>query len=103
MSNTNTFLNENSWQVLVLLIKKIAEKKGITHQIIAERTGLKAPNVTRIFSLKYCPSLRIFLAIAKAVEVNFFFEDKNETTDLSVLFESAMTELGRRIEQLPKQ
>ena len=90
------------WMVLVLILKKIAKSKNITHAQIADKIGLHTSNITRIFSLKYCPSLKIFIAIAKAVEVNFFFEDMESTTDLNIIFEAAMAELGRRVEKLPK-
>lgn len=95
-------IHEESWKPLVLLVKKIADEKGITHETIADRTGLQRSNVTRMFQLKYCPSLQNFLLILRAVEVNIFFEDRESKTDLNVLFEKAMTDLGRRPESLPK-
>jgi len=55
-----------------------------------------------MFQLKYCPSLQNWLKILKAVEVNIFFEDRESKTDLNKLFESAMVELGRRPDKLPK-
>lgn len=84
------------WQILVQLLKEIAEEKGITQLEIAEKTGYQQSNISRIFSLRYTPRLDVFLNIAKAVGVNFFFEDKDSTTDLNILFERAMTALGRR-------
>jgi hypothetical protein len=59
-------------------------------------------NVARVFGLKYSPSLHTFLEIAKAVGVNFFFEDKDGKSDLNLLFERAMEQLGRRADRLPK-
>lgn len=94
--------SEQHWKILVLLLKKIAAEKGITHQVIANHSGLAAPNITRVFSLKYCPTLRVFLSIANAVGVNFFFEDKEGKTSLSEMFEQAMTELGRRENRFDK-
>lgn len=82
--------NEQHWMLLVLLLAKIAKSKNISHQEIADITGLKRSNVTRVFSLNYCPNMRTFLAIAQAVGINFFFEDKDSNTDLNQLFESAM-------------
>lgn len=93
-------LQSEHWKVLVLLLKNIAEEKNITQQDIADKTGLIRSNVSRLFSLKYCPSLTIFLAVANAIGVNFFFEDKDDKTDLSIMFEKAMTELGRRPDKL---
>ena len=90
------------WQLLVLILKNIAEDKGITHQQIADETGLIKSNVTRFFSLKYKPNLDTFLQIAKSVKVNFFFEDKESKTDLNVMFEKAMEQIGRRPDKFPK-
>lgn len=84
MSNQNQ-QNEH-WKVLVLLLKEIAESKGITQQQIAVEIGLLQSNVSRFFSLKYKPNLDVFLQIAKVINVNFFFEDKDSKTDLNVLF-----------------
>jgi transcriptional regulator with XRE-family HTH domain len=94
--------NYQHCKVLVLLLKQVAEEKGITQQQIAERTGLLQSNVARIFSLRYLPSLLNFIAIARAVGVNFFFEDKESQTDLSLMMELAMEELGRRPDKIPK-
>lgn len=103
MKNTQNS-NEQHWKLLVLLMQQIAiEKYGVGYQtIIAEKTDLKQSNISRIFSLKYAPSLKNFLTIAKAIKVNFFFEDQESKTDLNVMFERAMESLGRRPEKLPK-
>lgn len=94
--------SQQHWKVLVLLLKEIADEKGITQLEIAEKTGLLQSNISRTFSLSVIPRLDTFLAIAKAIGVNFFFEDKEAITDLTILFEKAMTELGRRPDNLPK-
>ena len=94
--------NDQHWKVLVLILRKISESKGISQQEIADRTGLQRSNISRLFNLQYCPNMRTFITIAKAIEVNFFFEDKGGKTDLSQIFEAAMTELGRNPEQLNK-
>ena len=95
--------NQNEqWMLLVLLLKEIADKKGITQGQIAEQTGLIQSNISRFFSLKYKPTLDTFLQVAKAIKVNFFFEDQEAKTDLNQCFEKAMEELGRRAENLPK-
>lgn len=102
MQDQKTNQNEQHWRLLVLLLKMIAIKKGISQEQIANETGLQRQNVNRVFSLRYCPRLDIFLNISKAVGVNFFVEDKEGTTELTELFEQAMTELGRRPEHLQK-
>lgn len=88
--------NEDSWMLLVLLLKNIAEEKHVTHENIADKLGMHRSSISRIFSLRFCPTLKMFISIAQVLGVNFFFEDKESKTDLSVAFEQAMTELGRR-------
>lgn len=102
MAEINNNQNEQQWQLLVLILKEIAESKSITQNEIAEQTGLLQSNISRFFSLKYKPTLDTFLQIAKAIKVNFFFEDTESKTDLNIAFERAMTELGRRSQNLPK-
>lgn len=95
--------NKNEqWQLLVLLLKEIADQKNLTQNEIAELSGLRQSHVSRFFSLKYCPNLDTFLKVAKAVKVNFFFEDQENNSNLNLAFEKAMTELGRRPDNLPK-
>ena len=95
--------NQNEqWMLLVLLLKKIAKDKGITQSQIAEQTGLIQSNISRFFSLKYKPTLDTFLQVAKAVKVNFFFQDQKDKTDLNVMFENAMEQLRRRVYKLSK-
>jgi DNA-binding phage protein len=95
--------NQNEqWMLLVLLLKEIAEEKKLTHQEIADKAELHRSNVTRMFSLNYCPSLENFLKIAKAIKVNFFIEDQESQTDLNLMMEKAMEALGRRLDKLPK-
>lgn len=73
-NNQNT--NEQQWKLLVFLLDEIRQQKGITQQEIADKTGLIRSNISRFFSAKFTPDLKNFLIIAKAIEVNFFFEDK---------------------------
>jgi len=96
----NNHPQETYWRVYVLMLKNVAQAKGITHQDIADRTGLLRSNVSRLFSLKYCPSLKIFISISIAIGMNWFLEDKEGTTELNVEFEKAMSELGRRPDNL---
>lgn len=89
------------WKVLILLLKEVAIDKGITQQQIADRTGLQKSNVSRVFTLKYKPNLELFLNLAQAVGVYFFFEDKDGNSDLAKCFQRAMNELGRRTDDFP--
>lgn len=92
------------WKVLVLLLKEIAiDKYGKGWQThIADNTHLSQSNLSRIFSLKYSPSLPNYLAICNAIKVNVFFEDQDSKSDLNIMFERAMEDLGRRQDKLPK-
>lgn len=49
------------------LLKEAADKKGITQEDIAKKTGYQQPNVSRFFSLRYTPRLDVFLKIAQAI------------------------------------
>lgn len=73
---------EQQWSALVLLLKNIAREKGITREQIAEKTGMKASSISRIFSRRYRVTLANFIAIAQAVGVNFYLEDQDSKTDL---------------------
>jgi len=81
----------NNWKALVLLLQEIAKDKGISQG-----------NVSWIFSLRFCPKLETFLIVSQAIGVNFFFEDKDSDSDLSVAIEKAMGLLGRRPERSSK-
>jgi len=100
--NINPIPENEQWQLLVLLLKEIAEEKKITQEQIAHQTGMLQNSVSRFFSLKFKPTLHTFLIIAKAIKVNFFFEDQEDKSDLNQCFERAMETLGRRADKLPK-
>jgi transcriptional regulator with XRE-family HTH domain len=93
---------ENHWKILVLLLQQIAEQKGLTQQQIAEKSEMHQSHISRFFGLKYSPDTKTFLKIAKSIEVNFFFEDKESKTDLNLAMEKAMEQLGRRVDKLNK-
>ena len=62
-------INQNQdWKTLILQLKKVAENQKITHLQIANKCGLHRSNVTRIFSLKICPSLENYLKVKNAIE-----------------------------------
>lgn len=94
--------NNEQWKLLVYLLDEIRKDKGITHKEVAASTGLIESNVSRFFSAKYRPQLDIFLDIARAIKVNFFFQDTEDKSDLNQVFEKAMERLGRRPDSLPK-
>jgi len=92
----------NKSKILIQLLREIAETKGISQMMIAERTGLKQSNISSFFNFKRKPTLDTFLQVAAAIRVNFFFEEQDSVTDLNQLFEKAMEELGRRPDKLSK-
>lgn len=95
--------NKNEqWMLLVLLLKEIAEQKGLTQQIVAEKSKMHQSHVSRFFALKYAPNIDTFLKVSKAIGVNLFFEDQEDKSDLNQAFEKAMEHLGRRFDKLPK-
>jgi len=56
---------------LLSRLAEIARQKQITHDVIAERIGLKRPSVTRMLSGKFPPTLDNFLMLLDAIETNF--------------------------------
>ena len=89
--------NQNEqWKLLVFLLDEIRKQKGVTQQEVADKTGLIRSNVSRFFMAKFAPDLKNFLLIAKAIDVNFFFEDRVDKTDLNQAFEKAMETSGRK-------
>ena len=67
MKSDKTNQNED-WKTLISQLKKVAENQKITHLQIANKCGLHRSNVTRIFSLKICPSLENYLKVKNAIE-----------------------------------
>lgn len=103
MSNQDKSSDEQSKMFVALLQEIAIDKLGTGYQKqIADRTGLYPNNVSRFFSFKYAPKLSMFLTVAKAIGVNFFFEDQGSKTELNVLMERAMDQMGRRPDKLPK-
>lgn len=86
----------DSWIVMVRLLKEIADQKGISHQQIADETGMIRSHISRMFAARFCPRLDLFLKVANSVGVNFFIQDMNSQTDLNQAIEKAMEHLGRR-------
>lgn len=103
MSNKNQNQNTNEqWMLLVCLLDEIRQEKKISITETALRAGIPQGHVSRFFSCKFEPKLSTFLKIAKAIKVNFFFEDQEDKSDLNQCFERAMEGLGRRADKLPK-
>lgn len=67
--------NIQRWEDLVAELRHAAEQKGITQEVIAERTGLLQSNISRLFALKYSPTLKIIVLIAGAINVKIKIEE----------------------------
>lgn len=76
----------NQWQLLVLLLKEIATEKSITQEMIAQNTGLIQSNISRIFALKYRPTLDTYMKLADALQVTIKVEDNEGIIDISECF-----------------
>lgn len=65
-----------------IIAELVAERKkqGLTQQEIADRTGMKASNVTRIESCRYMPTLEVLVRYSKAVgkKLQFVLMDERE-------------------------
>lgn len=67
-----------------IVTRLVEERKrlGITQQEIADATGIKAPNVTRIESCRYTPTLSILVryaaALGKELQFNLVDAGKRE-------------------------
>lgn len=77
-------------KIFVALLKELAQQRGLTNYAIAQLTGVTEPTISRYFNFKSVPPLDNFLAIAKAVGVNFYFESKDDDIiDLESAFKNA--------------
>lgn len=56
------------------------KRQGFTQKEIADITGMKAPNITRIESKKYTPTLDVLFRYAKALgkEIRFELVDEDK-------------------------
>ena len=88
--NENTQLNE-CWQLQVFVIKNIAKAKGITQDKIAEKTGIQRSNISRVFNLKYTPTIKTLNLIAQAVDS--YIAVVGNGVDMDVVTSNAKAEL----------
>jgi transcriptional regulator with XRE-family HTH domain len=56
-------------RLLLGFLKQIAREKGLTDEQISERSGFIRPNVNRMFSGRYMPSLDNFIRLGEAIGV----------------------------------
>lgn len=81
------------WKIMISMLEKIRKEKKISFHDLELKIGKKKQNIWRVMQLKYQPSLGLFLDIATALEVRFFFEDKEDKTDLYEMFNKAIDQL----------
>lgn len=90
------------WKVFALFFKNAMEAKGIKPSNLAAKIGASPSTITRFFDLEFCLRFDYILKIAHALELNIFFETRDESAKINKWFEDAMEELGRRPDKLPK-
>ena len=68
----------DKWAVAIYLdrVKKRAESSGITHQQIADVTGFKRSNISRVLDGRYKPRLDVVLKIAAACGIYLRIESE---------------------------
>lgn len=60
-------------QQFCLFMSGVAQQKGITHDAIAEQTGIARPNVTRALNGSHVPSFQTVIRIAAVIGVKIEF------------------------------
>lgn len=81
MGNQNT--QDGQWKLSVLLLReKAIQKLGTGWQTaLAENTNFSQGNISRMFGLKYAPSLKNFTILAEALELDISLIDKGNLSD----------------------
>lgn len=69
--------SDESWHDTVTQLRDICSQKGLSTYKLAELTGLKQQNISRVFGLKYAPTLSVLTKIADAAEVRLRWEGDN--------------------------
>ena len=90
------------WKLLALFLENAMRGKEINRTQLASKVGVHSSTIKRFFELDFCLKFDTVLAIAKELELNIFFETRDESAEISKWFEDAMEQLGRRPERLPK-
>ncbi|MGN0367362.1 MAG: helix-turn-helix transcriptional regulator [Wujia sp.] len=84
--NYNVIMEQKTDEMTRNLVNRlVAYRKalGMTQQDIADKTGIKRPNVARFEGCKYTPTFDIVMKYANAVNVDLTFElsEKPEVKD----------------------
>ena len=59
---------------IIDVLRDERRRQGMTQQEVADITGMRAPNITRIESRKYTPTLDVLVRYANAVGKELHFE-----------------------------
>jgi len=62
---------------LCSLIKKVATSKGITQDLIAERSGIARNNINKMLSGKHSMLLDNFIKIIESIDCSIVLKDNN--------------------------
>lgn len=82
--------------VVLRMLADIADQKGITHQMIADKTGIHRSNVTRMLSCRFIPRFDLVVKIADAIGVFFQFEDRDGSSDMAAAIKKALEEINTK-------
>lgn len=100
MSNQNA--QGEHWKAFALFLENAMKHKGMNRTQLAEAIGVHSSTIKRFFELEFCLKFDVVLAIIKELELNIFFETRDESAEINKWFEDAMERLGRRPDRLPK-
>lgn len=70
-------------KMLCQYLSLVAKEKGLSTYKIAEITGFKQQNVSRMFAGRYAPSLDNFIKLCDAIGVYIFILEKESQDDLA--------------------
>lgn len=90
------------WKLFALFFKNAMEAKGYNVSQLAEKIGVHRSTLKRFFDLEFPLKFDTILALIHALELNIFFETRDESAEINKWFEDAMEQLGRRPDKLPK-
>jgi hypothetical protein len=76
--------------------------QGMNRSQLAEAVNVHPSTIKRFFELEFCLKFDVVLAIIKELQLNIFFESRDDSAQLNQWFEQAMEQLGRRPDKLPK-
>lgn len=84
-------------KMLCAYLGQVAREKGMSTYKIAEITGFKQPNVHRMLSGRYAPSLDHFIMLCDAINTYIFIIDKNADDDFTQLMRDRWRRPGDQV------